>query len=207
MNPDIIKVVAFDCDGVMFDTTEANRTYYDRILNHFKLPPMTDKQFAYTHMHTVDASLDHIIPDPAMRQEADEVRQTLTYASLIPHMIIEPGLKPLLSKLKPGYHTAIATNRSDTMGRVIREHDLVGCFDLVISARDVARPKPFPDPLIKILDHFQVMPEEAIYIGDSELDQQAAQAAAIPFIAYDNQALEADLHITGLREIETLLRL
>jgi HAD superfamily hydrolase (TIGR01509 family) len=207
MNPDIIKVVAFDCDGVMFDTSEANRTYYDRILNHFNLPPMSDKQFAYTHMHTVDASLDHIIPDPAMRREAEEVRKTLTYASLIPHMIIEPGLKPLLNKLKPRYHTAIATNRSDTMGRVIREHDLVGCFDLVVSARDAARPKPFPDPLIKILDHFQVTPKEALYIGDSELDQQAAQAAGIPFIAYDNQKLEADRHISRLRDIEALLRL
>ena len=207
MNPKNIKVVAFDCDGVMFDTTEANRTYYNRILHHFNLPPLSDTQFAYTHMHTVDASLDHIITDEIMREKADEVRKTLNYFSLIPYMKIEPGLIPLLQKLKPGYHTAIATNRSDTMDRVIQEHALVGFFDLVISARDVQRPKPFPDPLIKILDHFHVVPEEIMYIGDSELDEQAAAAANIPFVAYNNPSLAAEMHIKQLSEIEAFLNL
>lgn len=207
MNPNHIKVVAFDCDGVMFDTMEANRIYYNRILDHFHLPPLSDGQFVYTHMHTVDASLDHIITDSMMREKADEVRKTLNYFSLIPFMKIEPGLIPLLQKLKPGYHTAIATNRSDTMDRVIQEHGLAGYFDLVISARDVERPKPFPDPLIKILTHFHITSEEIIYIGDSELDEQAATAAKIPFIAYDNPSLSADMHIKRLHEIEVFLNL
>ena len=33
-----IKVVAFDCDGVMFDTTKANIAYYNQILDHFDRP-------------------------------------------------------------------------------------------------------------------------------------------------------------------------
>jgi phosphoglycolate phosphatase len=207
MNPDNIKIVAFDCDGVMFDTAEANRTYYNRILHHFNLPPLRDEQFAYTHMHTVDASLDYILPDRDIRKKAEAVRKMLNYSSLIPFMKIEPGLIPLLNKLKPGYKTAIATNRSDTMDQVIQEHGLDGCFDLVISARDVARPKPFPDPLIKIMNHFSAVPWDIIYIGDSELDEQAARAASIPFVAYNNPALSAEMHIQRLSEIETLLNL
>jgi phosphoglycolate phosphatase len=207
MNMDNIKIVAFDCDGVMFDTAEANRTYYNRILNHFNLPPLNNEQFAYTHMHTVDASLDYILTDRTIREKADEVRKTLNYSSLIPYMKIEPGLIPLLRKLRPKYNTAIATNRSDTMDRVIQEHSLDGYFDLVICARDVERPKPFPDPLIKIMDHFSAAPDETIYIGDSELDEQAAKAANIPFIAYDNPSLSADIHIKELSEIEVLLNL
>ena len=207
MNPDNIKIVAFDCDGVMFDTAEANRTYYNRILNHFNLPPLRDEQFAYTHMHTVDASLDYILPDRIVRKKADAVRKTLNYSSLIPFMKIEPGLITLLNKLRPRYKTAIATNRSDTMDQVIQEHGLDGCFDLVISARDVARPKPFPDPLIKIMNHFSAVPEDIVYIGDSELDEQASRAASIPFVAYNNPALSAEMHINRLSEIEALLKL
>ena len=207
MNRHEIKVVAFDCDGVMFDTTDANRTYYNRILEHFGLPRLTDTQFAFTHMHTVDASLDHILPDPLIRAKAEEVRKTLNYFSLIPFMKIEPGLIPLLKKLKPDYQTAIATNRSDTMDRVIQEHNLDGYFDIVISARDVERAKPHPDPLMKILDFFGVAPEQAIYIGDSEVDEQAARAAGIPFVAYANPVLTAALHIRRLQEIETFLDL
>ena len=80
-------------------------------------------------------------------------RNTSKPFSLIRYMEIEPGLKPLLEKLRPEYKTAIATNRSDTMDRVLFEHNLEGYFDLVISARDVDRPNPFPDPLLKIMNH------------------------------------------------------
>ncbi|MFO7557568.1 MAG: HAD-IA family hydrolase [Desulfobacterales bacterium] len=200
-----IKVIAFDCDGVMFDTTKSNMTYYNRILEHFNMPHMTADQFAYTHMHTVDASLDYLFKNREIRKKAHEVRKTLNYFSLIRYMEIEPGLKPLLKKLRPEYKTAIATNRSDTMDRVLAEHDLAGYFDLVISARDVDHPKPFPDPLLKIMNYFNIFPDNMIYIGDSEVDEQASLAAGIPFVAYNNPSLSADIHIKSLREMESLL--
>ena len=202
-----VKVAIFDCDGVMFDTEKTNMAYYDRILAHFKLPPMTSSQFAYTHMHTVHASLDFLFKDTGMRREADRVRQNLNYFSLIQLMEMEPGLKPLLKKLRPGVKTAVATNRSDTMHRVLKEHGLEGYFDMVVSASDVARPKPYPDPLIKILEYFKVLPEEAVYVGDSEVDEQAAASAGIPLIAYDNASLSAAFHISSLKEIEGILGL
>jgi HAD superfamily hydrolase (TIGR01509 family) len=200
-----IKVIVFDCDGVMFDTKKSNMTYYNRLLEHFNMPHMTADQFAYTHMHTVNASLDHLFKNKEIRKKADEVRKTLNYFSLIRYMEIEPSLKPLLKKLRPEYKTAIATNRSDTMDRVLIEHDLAEYFDLVISARDVDRPKPFPDPLLKIMNHFKVSPENMVYIGDSEVDEQASLAAGIPFVAYNNPSLSADIHIKSLSEIESLL--
>ncbi len=41
-----IEVVAFDCDGVMFDTINANMAYYNKILEHFGRPAMTPQQLA-----------------------------------------------------------------------------------------------------------------------------------------------------------------
>ena len=195
----------FDCDGVMFDTEKTNMAYYNRILEHFELPPMTPGQFTYTHMHTVHASLDFLFKDAKMRREADQVRQNLNYLSLIQLMEMEPDLEPLLKKLRPGYKIAVATNRSDTMNRVLEEHGLEGYFDMVVSASDVARPKPYPDPLLKILAHFKVLPEEAVYVGDSLVDEQAAAGAGIPLIAYNNPSLSAAFHIKRLREIEGIL--
>ena len=48
-----IKLVAFDCDGVMFDTAQANRLYYSHILQHFDRPTLTEEQFRFVHMHTL----------------------------------------------------------------------------------------------------------------------------------------------------------
>jgi len=200
-----IKVVAFDCDGVMFDTTQANKAYYNQILGHFGLPAMTPEQFAYSHMHTVDQSIANLFKNKKSIQAAQAYRKKMSYLPFLRYMEIEPYLKPLITKLKPKYRTAVATNRTDTMDRVITEYGLEGYFDLIVSASDVEHPKPHPEPLIKILQHFKVKPSHLLYIGDSELDEMAAKAARAPFIAYKNESLAAEFHINSLKELEEIL--
>ena len=118
---------------------------------------------------------------------------------------MEPHLKPVLKRRRPKYKTAVATNRTDTIKRVLIEHELEKYFDLVVSALDVENPKPSPDILIKILKHFAIEPCQLIYIGDSMLDEIAAKAAGIPLIAYKNSSLDAALYIDSLKEIENIL--
>lgn len=200
-----IIVVAFDCDGVMFDTTRANMAYYNRILNHFGKPDMTPDQFSFAHMHTVDETIAHLFDDEASFAAAQTFRKGMSYVPFLKDMEIEPHLKSLLERLRPRYKTAIATNRSDTMDRVITEHNLEGYFDLVVSSSDVKRPKPEPDLLLRIMEHFSIGPRCVVYVGDSELDEQAAKAAGVPFVAYNNTALSADFYIKSLKEIEDIL--
>jgi HAD superfamily hydrolase (TIGR01509 family) len=200
-----IKVVAFDCDGVLFNTEKANKAYYNQILKHFGKPPMTPEQFAYAHMHTADESLAYLFDDAESLAAAQSYRKGMQYLEFIKYMIIEPYLKPLLDRLRPKYKTAIATNRSDTMDSVLSEHQLEGYFDLVVSVLEVAHPKPHPDPLLKILEYFKIKPHQAIYVGDSSVDEQAAKSAGIPLIAYQNRSLSADFHIESLKEIEAIL--
>ena len=202
-----IKVVAFDCDGVMFDTTKANIAYYNKILDHLGQQPLTPDQFAYCHSHTVDQSIEFLCNDPEDVQTAQNYRKNMSYLPFLKHMVMEPDLKQLLKNLRPTYKTAVATNRSDTMDRVLTEHGLEGYFDLVVSSLDVERPKPYPDPLIKILDHFGIEPSQALYVGDSNLDEVAAKAAGMPFVAYRNRSLSAEFHINSLKEIATILDL
>jgi phosphoglycolate phosphatase-like HAD superfamily hydrolase len=83
---------------------------------------------------------------------------------------------------------------------------LEGYFDLVVSCLDVKDPKPNPESLVKILDHFGLVPQEAIYVGDSEIDEAAATAARIPLVAYKNPALSAAWHVTHFKELEDLLQ-
>jgi len=207
MNVKDIKVVAFDCDGVMFDTTQSNKAYYNQLLDYFDQPSLTEEQFRFVHMHTVNGSLDYLFPDKKMRQEAETVRKDMNYSSLIQYMEIEPHLKPLINKLRPAYKTAVVTNRSDTMNGVLLEHGLEGFFDIVISALDVINPKPHPEGLLAILDRFNFLPHEAVYIGDSELDEIAARESGIPLIAYNNPSLSATFHIRGLKEVEGILEI
>jgi len=199
------KVVAFDCDGVMFDSVKANTAYYNHILVHFSLPVMTPEQFVYANMHTSEKVLAYLFDDPEMLDAALRHRSRMSYRPFVREMEIEPYLKPLLQALRPRYKTAIATNRTDSIGWVISDHGLEGLFDFVVSALDVRFPKPDPEPLQKILAHFQITPREAIYVGDSELDEMAANKAGIPLVAYNNSALDAAYHIRSLKELEVML--
>ena len=202
-----IKVVAFDCDGVMFDTTNANTAYYNDVLGAMGKPPLTPDQFAYVHMHTVDSSLSFLFEENDTLKKAQAYRKQMGYHPFIKEMVEEPGLKPLIDKLRPQYKTAVATNRSDTMGSVLETFDLKQRFDLVVTALDVTHPKPHPEALEQIMAYFKVRPHEVIYVGDSELDWQAATAANIPFIAYQNPNLKSDYHISALLEISLILDL
>jgi HAD superfamily hydrolase (TIGR01509 family) len=205
IGPNGVKVVAFDCDGVMFDSTRANKAYYNQVLTHFGKEPMTDKQFAFVHMHTVDESIAFLFGDQKSYQAAQAYRQQMNYQQFIPKMEIEPDLKALIGKLRPTYATAIATNRTDSMRRVLATHGLEGFFDLVVTTQDVDKPKPHPDQLLKIMDHFQVNPQDIIYIGDSKLDELAAKAAGVPLVAYNNLDLDADFHVNRLHDVWSIV--
>jgi HAD superfamily hydrolase (TIGR01549 family) len=200
-----IKIVAFDCDGVMFDTKESNTAYYNQILDHFGRPALTADQFAYCHSHTADQAIAKLFDGEESFQAAQSYRKSMSYLPFLKYMEIEPYLKPLIETLRPRYKTAVATNRSDTMDRVISEHGLEGYFDLVVCASDVDHPKPHPDQLIKIIEHFGIEPRDSLYVGDSELDEIAAKAAGVAFVAYKNRSLSADFHIQSLKQIAEIL--
>ena len=201
-----VKVVAFDCDGVLFDTMEANKAFYNRILTHFGKPEMNPAQFAFAQMHAVAKVLAFLFPNENNIDAVDAYREQMNYVPFIALMEIEPNLKSLLKKLRPYYKTAVATNRTDTIERVLAEFALKDDFDFVVCTRDVERPKPYPDLLNKVSGYFRLKPQQIMYVGDSELDQKAAHAAGTIFVAYRNRILEADLHIRTLKDLEKILQ-
>ena len=202
------KVITFDCDGVMFDTEKANRAYYNDILAFLGRPPMTGEQFEYAQMQTVDKALEMLFPDKKDFEKARKYRDSKGYETYIKYMEIEPNLVAVLKYLKSLFiHTAVATNRSDTMKSVLEKNGLVSYFDKVVTALDVANPKPAPDVLFCLKDHFTIKSSEMLYIGDSKVDEASARAAGVWFAAYGDGTLDADYHISSLNEIKSIVRL
>jgi phosphoglycolate phosphatase len=202
-----VSVIIFDCDGVMFDSRQANISFYNHILSHFDLPPMRAEDVGFVHMHTAEESVSHIFRGSAFTAEAQRYRLTkLDYTPFIRDMVMEPGLKELLEQLKSNYGLAVATNRSNTIGKVLEWHGLTGYFDIVVSSLDVANPKPHPDPILKILEFFGVGPHRCLYVGDSEIDYEVCRAAGVPLISYRNGNLKAAYFVEDLLDILRILQ-
>ncbi|MCP4116755.1 MAG: HAD hydrolase-like protein [Desulfobacteraceae bacterium] len=205
---DRIKAVVFDCDGVMFDTAEVNRLYYNQLLEHFNKPALTDEQFVKVHMFSVKAAVEYLFPEKNGLDDVYGYMKGLKYADFIRYMVMEPGLKSLLDSLRTGgYIRAVATNRTNTMGAVLKAFDLENSFEAVVTAADVENAKPSPDQLLKIMDQFELKAGELLFIGDSQFDEMAAAGAGTAFIAFKNPSLTADYHFSAMAQIGGLLNL
>ena len=207
MEKDATQVIIFDCDGVLFDSKEANIAFYNHILAQFHLPPMTQEEVEYVHVSTAEGALRYLLTrrDPHILEEILAHRPRVDYTPFIRLMHMEPHLKELLGSLPPQIKRAVSTNRATTINDVLRIHGLEDEFDLVISSLDVKNPKPHPESVLKILNHFSLSPTEALFVGDSAVDQESAQGARVPFVAYKNNALQAEYYIDDLLAVKDIV--
>ncbi len=200
------KLAIFDCDGVLFDSSEANRAYYNKILEQFGFGPMSEEEFSYVHMHTAADSLAFLFRNrPELIPDAMEYAVRIGYDPFIPLMEMEPGVVETLETIRPKIKTAISTNRSTTMPRLIETFNLNKWFDTIVCALDVERAKPDPEGVFKILAELKVDRDQSIYIGDSKVDEQVASNAGIPLIAYKNPELDAEYHVSHFQDIASIL--
>jgi beta-phosphoglucomutase-like phosphatase (HAD superfamily) len=56
------RLVIFDCDGVLFESREANRAFYNQLLCEMGKARLTEEGLSYVHMHTVFEAVDYLFP-------------------------------------------------------------------------------------------------------------------------------------------------
>jgi phosphoglycolate phosphatase len=201
----LLRLIAFDCDGVLFDSRQANTAYYNAILRQFGRPPLAPGAVDFVHSHTVGKSLKFLFSESGDFEAALQFARSLDYSAFMPMMLVAPHLREFLAFLRPEFYTAVATNRTTTARKVFRYHGLEGSFDLVVSAQDVSRPKPHPESFWRILAHFGLKPGEALFIGDSRVDEEFARNAGVALVAYRNPELAADYHLQSFAAAPALI--
>ena len=201
-----IKAVIFDCDGVIVDSRAANASLYNQFLSHFNKEPLNEDQLNYVHCHTLQESLKFLLGDDSLIREAERVWQEMDYEPLIALLTLQPGLMECLELLRRHYKTAIATSRTRTMGQLLERFGLNPYFDLVVTSLDVRHPKPHPESVNKILSYLDITPDEACYLGDSDVDRETSERAGVLFIAYCNEELKAAHHVSHFDELIPILK-
>ncbi|MEJ5349079.1 MAG: HAD family hydrolase [Desulfosoma sp.] len=201
------SAVVFDCDGVLFDSREANIRFYNFVMERFGRPPLRPDQVDYIHMHSARESLEYLLGSGSDLEAAWAFCQSLDFRMFNRYLKKEPGLDDLLQYLKPRCLLAMATNRTVSTLDLLASFHLDKAFDLVVTAADVTHPKPHPESMEKILTAFRALPDHVLFIGDSQVDALLAQRTGVIFAAYKNPSLSAHIHVPSFAELKALLAL
>ena len=181
------KAVIYDCDGVILDSIESNYIFYNRIMTGLGRPPIDRLcQVSERVLHTFSYLdvMEHFFGNDPQKEQALAIGKTIRYKELMPYMRREDELVETLEQLKGQVELAVCTNRASSMEMIIEDFGLEGFFGCIMTAGKVANPKPHPEPLLKVLEYYAIAPHEALFVGDSDVDRRAAEAAGVPFIAY-----------------------
>ena len=204
-----IRCVVYDCDGVLFDSLEANTRLYNDLCARVGRGPLREEEMRYVHTHTVFEAIHFIFgKEDEMEKKALEMLRLkqIDLREYIVYLKMEPHLLQALEKLKEkGILRAVNTNRTTSMKYIMEKYDLWPYFEMVVTALDVKNPKPHPESIGKILQEFNLNKEEAVFIGDSDVDQQTAKSSGIKFIAYKNKDIGNDAYIEDHLDVIKLL--
>ncbi len=201
-----IRCVIYDCDGVIIDSLDANRRFYNSFRTRLGLRLVNEEELLYAHTHTVHEALQFLFPDSELLSRALRLYSQADPEDSFRHLKLEPNLIPALTRIKEqGILRAISTSRTTAMSSILTRFALEQYFDLVVTASDVKNPKPHPESVEVILRKLALDRSEAVLVGDSENDFRTALAAGIKFIAYKNGGLAGHAHIHDHLEILKLL--
>jgi phosphoglycolate phosphatase len=99
-----------------------------------------------------------------------------------------PGVAETLAILTAsGVHLGLCSNKPEHLCRkVLSDTGLAPYFGSVVGGDTTSQPKPHRQPIDCALDALGSAAEFAILVGDSTVDQRAADAAKVPFVFFSH---------------------
>lgn len=206
------KVILFDIDGTILDTTELIvRCYEHAILKH-NLTPKTRKQILSVFGKPLDECYRSLYSNVNFSKisETHLLFQEKNLFLSKPFKGVEKVLKVL--KKRGIKIAAISTRSKRTTTKSLNLNKIFSYFDLVISREDVINPKPHAEPLLMALNYFKEDPKFSVMVGDTPVDIKAGKNAKINTVGVSYGPLgnavkkaNPDIIISDIQELISLI--
>ena len=181
-----INTVIFDLDGTLLDTLQDLCDSVNYIMTNIGHKNREAKEVRSFLGNGPSNLLKKCLSSDLEEEEfAKVLDQYKAYYQINMHnkTIPYPGIIDLLEELKNrGYKLAIVSNKQDEAVKVLVEKYFKGLIDTAAGESAAIKRKPAPDTIYKAIEVLGSKRDEAIYVGDSEVDAKAAKNAGIPCV-------------------------
>ena len=173
----------FDLDGTLVDAYGAIHKSLNATRKKFGYSPISFSVVKNT-VGKGDALFIKVFFKPQETGAALEFYRKVHVKDLGRHCRVLPYGLSLLKRLKKqGKIVAMATNRPRIYtGLIVKKLGILKYFDKILCADEINSLKPRPKILNLIIKQFKVKKSQAVYLGDMDIDMEAAARAKIDAI-------------------------
>lgn len=183
------KAVIFDLDGTLLNTLDdlADSTNYT--LSRFGYPTRTIEEVRQFVGNGVAKLIERAIPEGKNNPNFEKCLAIFKenyaqnmYNKTAPYN----GIIEMLSNLKSkGIKIAVVSNKFDLAVKELCKKYFEGFIDFAAGENEAQgiKKKPAPDTVISVLNEFNFASEDAVYVGDSDVDIMTAKNSKMPCIS------------------------
>ena len=194
------KLLIFDLDGTILDTLEDLFLSTNYALRKSGFPERSKEEWRVFVGNGIRKLIERAVPEHTPEMLINQVHRDFTeyYAQhCADNTRPYSGIPEVIRKLRRmGLKTAVVSNKADYAVQTLCADYFPELFDAVAGEKDGIRRKPAPDAVFAVLDALQIPAEQALYIGDSDVDIATAENSGMPCISVE----------WGFRDREFLLR-
>lgn len=184
-----IKAVIFDLDGTLLDTLEDLAAAVNYALKQMGYPERTIEEVRRFVGNGVAKLMKRAVPVGTTKEDMEKTllsfKEYYTAHSKDRTRLYEGVEKMLLRLQKNGIKMAIVSNKLHPAVQILRDTYFSGIIEVAIGEQEDkgVRKKPAPDTVLQALSLLSCTKEEAVYVGDSDVDIETAKNCGMPCVS------------------------
>ena len=182
-------VFVFDLDGTLVDTAKTTHRVLSNMLEARSSRPVTLPPIAHLLSHGGETLIKTALGSVGTEIEEDllEFRKRLMQIS-VPATDIYSGVQHLLEMLDDAGHVlAVCTNKPQNLAeKALIDVGLRPMFSCIVGSTESIAKKPDIAMLMHIKKMLGCKMSSLVFVGDSEVDQETAHNARVPYIHFSH---------------------
>ena len=176
------KTLVFDLDGTLLNTLGDLRDSTNYALKKFGYPDRTTEEIRNFVGNGLKMLIVRALPKDSPDVEAVLAEMKRHYVQNCANLTRPyDGIPEMLAKLRgAGFRLAIVSNKAAPMVSLLREYYFSDLIPVAVGESEAIARKPAPDMVFEALRQLGSAQEDAVYIGDSDVDILTAKNSGIP---------------------------